>query len=287
LNRSGKNLNTKDIKFWSDVCEEIMEESHLAVTPLVGTTEAGKIVKMGADGTPTKYIDLVAENKVLEVLECIERPLIVVSEEIGEVKIGDGQSEVMLVVDPLDGTSNAVKNIPAYGISVAVAPILSDLRRPLTIQDVQMGVVKNFATGDVYCAIKGEGAFMNNEKLLASSIRDLSQSSLGAYVYRMDMDKIEKLCKTVRRMRILGSIAIELCYVAEGIYDAFVDISDNLRVVDISAAKVILEESGGVVTDQYGQALQGKLNVLEKTSLIAACNSTIHKEIIRILGGIQ
>ena len=280
-------MNTKDIKYWSEVCQEIIEESQLAVTPLVGTKEAGEIVKMGADGTPTKYIDLVAENKVLEVLEGIERPLILVSEEIGEVKIGDGPSDVMLVVDPLDGTSNAVKNIPAYGISVAVAPILSDLKGPLTIQDVQMGVVKNFATGDVYSAIKDEGSFMNNEKLVTSSKKDLSQSSLGAYVYRMDMEKIEKLCKTVRRMRILGSIAIELCYVAEGIYDAFVDISDNLRVVDISAAKVILEESGGMVTDQYGQALQGKLNVLEKTSLIAACNSTIHKDIIRILGGIQ
>ena len=280
-------MNTKDIKYWREVCQEIIEESQLAVTPLVGTKEAGEIVKMGADGTPTKYIDLVAENKVLEVLEGIERPLILVSEEIGEVKIGDGPSDVMLVVDPLDGTSNAVKNIPAYGISVAVAPILSDLKGPLTIQDVQMGVVKNFATGDVYSAIKDEGSFMNNEKLVTSSKKDLSQSSLGAYVYRMDMEKIEKLCKTVRRMRILGSIAIELCYVAEGIYDAFVDISDNLRVVDISAAKVILEESGGMVTDQYGQALQGKLNVLEKTSLIAACNSTIHKDIIRILGGIQ
>jgi myo-inositol-1(or 4)-monophosphatase len=280
-------VNPKDIKFWSELCQEIIKESQLAVTPLVGTTEAGKIVKMGADGTPTTYIDLIAENKVLEILEGIERPVILVSEEIGEVKFGDGPSEVMLVVDPLDGTSNAVKNIPAYGISVAVAPILSGYKGPLTIQDVQMGVVKNFATDDVYHAIKGEGAFMNNEKLVASSKQDLSHSSLGAYVYRMDMKKIEKLCKTVRRMRILGSVAIELCYVAEGTYDAFIDISDNLRVVDISAAKVILEESGAMLTDKFGHALQGKLNVLEKTSLIAACNSTIHKEIISTLGGIQ
>jgi myo-inositol-1(or 4)-monophosphatase len=280
-------LNTKNIKFWREVCQEIIEEAQLAVTPLVGSEESGEIVKMGADGTPTKYIDLVAENRVLEILEDVERPLIMVSEEIGEVKIGDGPSEIMIVVDPLDGTSNAVKNIPAYGISLAVAPFLSDLKGPLTIQDVQIGVVKNFATGDVYSAIKNKGALMNNEKLMASSKQDLSQSSLGAYVYRMDMGKIEKLCKTVRRMRILGSIAIELCYVAKGTYDAFVDISDNLRVIDISAAKVILEESGGMLTDQYGLPLQGKLNVLEKTSLIAACNSTIHKEIIRMLGGIQ
>ena len=279
-------MNAKDIKIWSEVCQEIIQETQLAVSPLVGTKESDEIVKMGADGTPTKYIDLVAENKVLEVLEGIERPLNLVSEEIGEIKIGDGPSEAILVVDPLDGTSNAVRNIPAYGISVAVAPILSELKRTFTIQDVQMGMVKNFATGDVYSAIKDEGAFKNNEKLVASSKQDLSQSSLGAYVYRMDMEKIEKLCKTVRRMRILGSVAIELCYVAEGTFDAFVDINDNLRVVDISAAKVILEESGGMVTDQYSQDLKGKLNVREKTSLIAASNPTIHKEIIRILGGI-
>jgi len=279
-------LNAKDIKIWSEVCQEIIQETQLAVSPLVGTKESDEIVKMGADGTPTKYIDLVAENKVLEVLEGIERPLNLVSEEIGEIKIGDGPSEAILVVDPLDGTSNAVRNIPAYGISVAVAPILSELKRTFTIQDVQMGMVKNFATGDVYSAINGEGAFKNNEKLVASSKQDLSQSSLGAYVYRMDMEKIEKLCKTVRRMRILGSVAIELCYVAEGTFDAFVDINDNLRVVDISAAKVILEESEGMVTDQYSQDLKGKLNVREKTSLIAASNPTIHKEIIRILGGI-
>jgi len=280
-------VNAKNIKFWSDVCQEMIKESQLAVTPLVGTAEAGEIIKMGADGTPTTYIDLVAENKVLEILEGIERPVILVSEEIGEVKIGDGPPEVMLMVDPLDGTSNAVKNIPAYGISVAVAPILSDHKGSLTIQDVQMGVVKNYAIDDFYHAIKGKGAFINNKKLVTSSKQDLSQASLGAYVYRMDMKKIEKLCKTVKRMRILGSVAIELCYVAEGIYDAFIDISDNLRLVDISAAKVILEESGAMVTDKFGRALQGKLNVLEKTSLIAACNSTIHKEIISTLGGVE
>jgi myo-inositol-1(or 4)-monophosphatase len=280
-------MNANDIKFWSGICQEIIKKSQLAVSPLIGTMKAGKIIKIGADGTPTTYIDLVAENKVLEVLKDIERSVILVSEEIGEIKFGDGPSEVMLVVDPLDGTSNAVKKIPAYGISVAVAPILSDYKGSLTIQDLQMGIIKNYATDDVYRAIKGDGAFKNNKKLVASSKQDLSQSSLGAYVYRMDMEKIEKLCKTVRRMRILGSVAIELCYVADGTYDAFIDISDNLRVVDISAAKVILEESGAIMTDKFGQALERKLNVLEKTSLIAACNSTIHKEIISTLGGIQ
>jgi len=279
-------MNGEDQEFWGEVCQDLIEESQRAISPLIGSPEGGEIVKMGADGTPTTLIDQVAENKVMEVLKGVDRPLTLISEEIGEVRIGDGPSEAILVVDPLDGTSNAVKNIPAYGISVAVAPIPPDKEGPLTIQDIQMGVVKNYATDDIYSAVKGEGAFINGNDLLPSLKQDLSQISLGAYVYRMDMGKIEILCKSVRRMRILGAVAIELAYVADGTYDAFVDVRNNLRMVDIAASKLILEESGGKVTDSNGGPLNGRLNVLEKTSIIATCNAVIHGKIRDILEGI-
>lgn len=279
-------MNEDDQEFWGAVCQELINESQQAISSLIGREEGGKIVKMGADGTPTTHIDMVAEEKVMEVLEGVGRPLTLISEEIGEVVVGDGIPEVILVIDPLDGTSNAVKNIPAYGISVALAPVFLDLKTSPTINDIQMGMVKNYATGDIYSAVKGQGAFINGKNLKPSSKRDLSQISLGAYVYRMNMGKIETLCKSVRRMRILGAVAIELSYVADGTYDAFVDMRNNLRVVDVAAAKLILEESGGMVTDRYGNTLNGKLSVLEKTSLIATCNSVIHGEIIHILEGI-
>jgi myo-inositol-1(or 4)-monophosphatase len=156
----------------------------------------------------------------------------------------------------------------------------------MTVEDIKLGFVKNFATGDIYSAVKGRGASLNGEKISTSPLNDVSRSSIGAYIYRADMEKIDRLCKTVRRMRILGSVAIELCYVADGTYDAFIDIRGNLRIVDISAAKLIVEEVGGVVSDEQGKPLSGKLNVLERTSIIAAGNSTIHGEIIKILGGI-
>lgn len=279
-------MNGEDQEFWGEVCQDLIEESQRAISPLIGSSEGGEIVKMGADGTPTTLIDQVAENKVMEVLKGVDRPLTLISEEIGEVRIGDGSSEAILVVDPLDGTSNAVKKIPAYGISVAVAPIPPDKERPLTIQDIQMGMVKNYATDDIYSAVKGKGAFINGNDLIPSLKQDLSQISLGAYVYRMDMGKIEILCKSVRRMRILGAVAIELAYVADGTYDAFVDVRNNLRMVDIAAAKLILEESGGKVTDSNGGLLNGRLNVLEKTSIIATCNAVIHGKIREILEGI-
>jgi len=275
----------EDSKFWSDVSQKIMKEVHQTITPLVGEKEAGEIVKMGADGTPTKLIDLVAEEKVVDVLEGVERPLILVSEEIGRINIGSGSPEVIFVVDPLDGTSNAVKNIPAYGISLAIAKI-NDMDRSMTIQDIEMGFVKNFATGDIYQAIKGGGAGLNGQDISTSTLTDISRSSIGAYIYRADMEKVDKICKMIRRMRIMGSVAIELCYVADGTYDAFMDIRGNLRIVDIAAAKLIIEEAAGIVTDEYGQPLNGKLNVLDRTSIIASDNSKFHQEMIRLIGGI-
>lgn len=272
-------------KFWSKISHEIMKEVDEVTRPLIGEKKAGQIIKMGADGTPTKLIDLVAEEKVVEILESANRPLTLVSEEIGRIKIGNGSSEVVFVVDPLDGTSNAVKNIPFYGISLAIAEI-TDSDESMTIEDIELGFVKNFATGDIYQAHKGDGASLNGEKIQTSLKKDITQSSIGAYIYRADMEKIDKLCKTIRRMRILGSVAIELCYVADGTYDAFLDIRGNLRIVDVSAAKLIVEEAGGLITDEGNQNLNGKLNVLERTSIIASGNKEVHKELINIIGGI-
>jgi len=284
-------MNMDDIRFWSRISNRIMGEAHEAVKPLVGMEKAGKVVKMGADGTPTKFIDLLAEEKVVEVLEDAGRPVTLISEEIGEFKIGKGPSEAVFVVDPLDGTRNAIKNIPAYGISIAVVDpsgtsnSVTDLSK-LTISDVEIGFVKNFATGDIYNAQKGMGAFLNGNKISPSPRTDVSGSSIGAYIYRAEMSKIDKLCKTVRSMRILGSVAIELCYVADGTYDAFLDVRGNLRIVDISAAKLIIEESKGFVTDENCKPLKSGLNVLDRTSIVASCNKNIHREIIEILGGI-
>lgn len=279
-------MDNHDIKFWSDISNKIMFEAHEAIKPLVGKKESGETVKMGADGTPTKLIDIVAEDKVVEVLKQTERPVTLISEEIGQLKIGKGPSEVIFVVDPLDGTRNALKNIPAYGISIAVSEGDLNPTENLKINDIDLGFVKNFANNDIYHAQKGVGAWLNGKKISPSRRQDVNGSSIGAYIYRADMSKIDKLCKTVRSMRILGSVAIELCYVANGTYDAFLDIRGNLRIVDIAAAKLIVEEASGMVTDECCKPLRSNLNVLERTSIIASCNKNFHTQIIDILGGI-
>ncbi len=278
-------MENDEIKFWSKVSHRIIEEAQEVISPLVGQRKAGEIVKMGADGTPTKLIDQVAEERVIEVLEGVGKPLTLISEEIGQLKIDEGPSEVFLVIDPLDGTSNAVKNIPVYGISVAVAK-KPDSGGSMTTDQVEMGFVKNFATGDIYTASRGQGADLNGKKISSSLKNDLTTASIGAYIHRAHIGRMEKLCKMVRRMRIMGAVAIEVCYVADGTYDAFLDVRGNLRIVDVSAAKLIVEEAGGVVTDGNCQAFRGNLDVVDRTSIIASGNKNIQQEIMNILGGI-
>ena len=99
-----------EIKFWEQTGLEIIRQVEEVIKPLIGTIKSGKIVKIGADGTPTTLIDVVAEKEVLNALKELEKPIFLISEEIGEVKIGKGPPEAILVVDPLDGTSNAIKN---------------------------------------------------------------------------------------------------------------------------------------------------------------------------------
>lgn len=278
-------MKEEEMNVWKDISHNIIYEVEKAVSSLSGREEYGKVVKMGADGTPTKLIDEIAEEKVIEILRSTGRQLTLVSEEIGELKIGANPSEVVFVVDPLDGTVNALKNIPLYGISIAIVDASSKPLDKLTLNDIEMGFVKNIANGDIYEAFKGKGVYLNNKKVTPSSEDDLSHSSIGTYIRGARMDIIDKLSNSVRRIRLLGSVAIELCYVADGTYDAFLDIRGNLRIIDIAAAKLIIEESGGIITDENGEKLEKKLNVKERTSIIAACNPQIYNELINILGG--
>jgi myo-inositol-1(or 4)-monophosphatase len=277
-------MKEEEIKFWRRVSYQIVHEVEEVISPLVGQKKSGETLKMGADGTPTKLIDEVAEEKVIEVLKSTGRTITLVSEEIGELKIGNGQSEAIIVVDPLDGTINAIKNIPAYGISIAIADASNKSLNSLTIQDIEIGFVKNLANGDLYEAFKGNGAYINGEELNPSLQEDITRSSIGIYIRGAKMEYINKICNTVKRIRLLGSVAIELCYVADGTYDSFLDVRGNLRIIDIAAAKLIIEEAGGIITDENGKNLNNKLNVKDRTSVIASGNLNIHEGIRKCMG---
>ena len=274
-----------------------------AVREYTGTELAGTEIKTGADGTPTSFIDQIAEEKIVTILKNANVYSYLVSEEIGEVKLGKGTKrrinliqelkrtdlneeetpKFIFLIDPVDGTTNATKEIPAYSISIAVAEV--NQGRAATINDVELGFLYNLANGNFFEAEKGKGCLLNNEEVQPSNVIKVNQMTLGGYT-KSGTSEASKLVDSARRMRVLGSVALELSYVASGKYDAFLDLRGS-RIIDIAAGKLILEEAGGIITDKYGQKLNNVLSIYEKAIVVAANNEIMHKQIIDILNDNQ
>ena len=97
----------------------IFTEIRRAVTPLVGTPEAGVTTGTGADGTPTKYIDKIAEDIAISHIKEENICHLLISEEAGKVEMGGDSGTIFL--DPVDGTYNALMNIPFFAVSLCAA----------------------------------------------------------------------------------------------------------------------------------------------------------------------
>jgi len=254
-----------------DLCSDTATAIEEAVFDLVGKPEAGETLRIGADGTPTEKIDEVAENAALSVLETSGRSMRFVSEELGEKMIGENP-EFTLVLDPIDGTFNAVNNIPFFCVPVAIAG--SDL------SDIKYGYIKNLVNGDIYTAERGKGAFLNDRRIHVSSISRLPLMSVISYGNRPHAVALNN--HNVRRVRVFGCAALELCYIASGIFDAFIDMRGMLRVTDIAAGKLIVEEAGGIVTGGRGETLSTSLDVKQRVNLVAS-NGTAHHKLLELV----
>ncbi len=254
------------MKKWLKISKEILSEIQTSVSSCVGTSEAGEVLCIGADGTPTMRIDDLAEHVVLDYLETKDLDTWILSEELGLKK---GYNDIIMVIDPLDGTDNAIKGIPMFSASVAVGKIEDGNINLLT------GAVRNLVTGDIFESFKGHGSCLNGRKIKASKTENLEDACLGLYVYGFDLENVKNLCSCVKRSRLFGSIALELCFVANSSYDIFVDVRGSARITDLAAGIVIVEEAGGVVTDHKGDHIVPTFDIKTGTSVFAAGNRSI------------
>jgi myo-inositol-1(or 4)-monophosphatase len=257
-----------------ELCEKVSAASYNAIKNLVGTPEADTTLYIGADGTPTKLIDEVSESAIFQELQNDGRSMRVISEEFGEKQIGCNP-EMTIIMDPLDGTHNALAGIPFYSISIAIA-------NPCHA-GINFGYVKDLVTGDVYCAELGKGAYLNGQRIHISDNSNLMESSISVYGYRHNVTKTANISQAIRRIRILGCISLELCYVACGKLDAYIDVRGSLRLTDVAAGKLIIEEAGGMVTDEKGCKLLLNDNFINQVYMVAT-NGIFHQSILEIAG---
>jgi NAD+ kinase len=244
-----------------DTLSSIADAVEAAVAKIPSSAERGAEVCMGADGTPTSQIDKVAENAALMHIQLNSIPLNVLSEEIGFV---DNGAEETLVMDPIDGTSNAIAGIPYYTVSLAVGKS--------SMSDIRLAYLRNIPTGDVYWAEKGQGAYKNGQRI---HVREPKTKELFMMIYLGNGSHPDSydLAKRVKSSRSMGCASLEMALVAEGEADGqFMKASKysrGVRIVDIAASTLILREAGGEVYDMEGTPLNMPFKLESRSNFVA------------------
>lgn len=250
----------------------IADAVQAAIKKIPNSRCKGEEVCMGADGTPTSQIDKVAENAALMHIQSNRIPLNILSEEIGFV---DNGAEETLVMDPIDGTSNAIAGIPYFTISLAVGTS--------KLSDIRLGYLRNPVTGDVYTAEKGKGAFKNGCPI---HVRKAVMDDLFVMIYMGNGAHPDAfaLAKRVKSSRSLGCASLEMAIVGEGEADGFLMKSEKytraIRIVDIAASTIILREAGGEVYDLEGNVLDMPFDLEHRSNFIAVGDMSVYNLII-------
>ncbi|WP_309119160.1 inositol monophosphatase family protein [Paenibacillus sp.] len=185
----------------------------------------------------------------------------------------DIQSEPYLwVVDPIDGTNNFINGLPGYTVSIAL----------IRYGVIQLGVVYDPTIQEMFWAVLGKGAFLNGRRIQVSPVQSLDDSIIGTgFPSNIASDRphmlnqVQNIRDCCRNIRIYGSAALQLAYVASGRLNATWDLS--LQLWDIAAGALIVQESGGVVSEVDGRDFH------LSTRNILASNKELHSLLVKKL----
>ena len=242
--------------------------------------EAGEILKegyynldknvsfKGKKDLLTKY-DIAVEEFLKKQFQ--ELPFNIIAEESQKGNFGNS-----IIIDPIDGTTNFVNQLPFCAISVGVF----QEKEPL------YGFVYNPILDEFFFAEKNKGAFLNGKQIKVSTNSDFQRALISTgfpYSGAENQDdlawvieRLERILPHCQDIRRYGSASLDLCYVAKGSYDGFYEI--NLNPWDVSAGSLIVQEAGGVISNEFG-----KPHDMFKDKCIVASNGKIHKEFLEYL----
>ncbi len=185
---------------------------------------------------------------------------------------GVREAEYLWIVDPIDGTTNFVHGFPFFCVSIALA----------YKGEVIVGVVYDPMKDELFVAEKGKGAYVHGKRMQVSSEETLQGSLIATglpadhrYALPLNLKGIQEIAPKVRNLRIAGSAALHMAYVAAGRLSGFWEI--GLNSWDLAAGSLLIQESGGIVSDTTGHPYHlGVRNV-------AASNGLIQNELIAAL----
>jgi myo-inositol-1(or 4)-monophosphatase len=214
--------------------------------------------------------DLAAEKTIIEILTA-ESDYEILSEESGTLHQNSGPK---WVIDPLDGTNNFARSLPLFAVSVGLIEGNESL----------VGVIIDPVSQKEYYAVKGGGAFCNDEKIIHPKFDTeyIPMLFLNHGYPEVDRAKFKELSKRLAsnfNILKLGTTALELCYIASGSVDGFICSGDELW--DFAAGIVIAQEAGCIFTDWQGNPWDGK------NFHLLISRPEIHSELVKRINDLQ
>ncbi len=234
-------------------------------------SDIGKAIESGlgdlndwgkADGHPGQYKhDVVADSIAIPMLE--SAGLGVISEESEPIGL---DRTFVAVIDPIDGSTNAALGLPWYALSICI----------INHEGAVLSYVRNLATGATYSAERGSGSEKNGVPISASLIEGVDD----AIIVLNDFPSNHFGWKQYRTM---GSAALDLCCVADGTFDGFVDFSPGLAVWDYAGAALICEEANAKVTTSSGEEIgfsSFRSDFVSRKKIVASGSIALHGELL-------
>lgn len=224
-------------------------------------SQAGKVrsdeIETKSRNSLVSYVDKQAEEILVKGLGKLIKGSGFITEED---TVAQQKSEYTWVIDPLDGTTNFLQEIPMYSVSVAL----------MHHDQIILGVVRAVEQNETFYAWKDGGAWLNGNRITVSNQSDVQDAVVATGFPYSSRDVLPQLTavfeyflKNARGIRRLGSAAIDLAYVACGRFDVYYE--TTLNPWDIAGGILLVQEAGGIVTDFNGQP-----DMMKKGHIIAA-----------------
>ncbi|MBA2545456.1 MAG: hypothetical protein H0V15_01135 [Solirubrobacterales bacterium] len=227
---------------WIAALRRAVEAQKKVFSEHVGIEARTQYEGIGEGGDRTLVIDRLCEDALFAELDMLHEAgheFTAVSEERGTVRFGTGDSPLLVVIDPIDGSLNARRTVPLHSLSVAVASGES-------MADVGLAYVYEFGAGEEFISVAGEGASLDGRPMRVAEGDGLEVVAMEASKPARIIAACEVLDGRAYRIRCPGSIAVSLSYVACSRFDGMIS-TRPCRSVDAAAAQLLVSEAGGVV----------------------------------------